>query len=201
MERMKTFFIYALIIVLFYFFSNFAINLLIANSYKELNNHIEIEQSDNGFSIIVDTANSNKQQGYFIGKVKNTSDQVIAKQYVKVDSYYKGKIMQSKYLAFENLQPGEERTFKLVFSVGNIDEYKVSYVDEIPINRTKLDDAIDAIKGFLGNVVDGIENFSFTETANSVGGAFRTVTVEGEDWQLLIAVLLVGRAIAFAFMI
>ena len=57
--------------------------------------------------------------------------------------------MQSKYLAFENLQPGEERTFKLVFSVGNIDEYKVSYVDEIPINRTKLDDAIDAIKGFL----------------------------------------------------
>ena len=158
MERMKTFFIYALIIVLFYFFSNFAINLLIANSYKELNNHIEIEQSDNGFSIIVDTANSNKQQGYFIGKVKNTSDQVIAKQYVKVDSYYKGKIMQSKYLAFENLQPGEERTFKLVFSVGNIDEYKVSYVDEIPINRTKLDDAIDAIKGFLGNVVDGIEN-------------------------------------------
>ena len=32
--------------------------------------------------------------------------------------------MQEKYLAFENLQPGEERKFKLLYKVGQIDQFK-----------------------------------------------------------------------------
>ena len=113
MERMKTFLTYVLIIVLFYLFSNFATDVMFANSYRNVKNNVQIEQSDNGFQIEIDKANSNKQQAYFTGVVRNTSDKVIDKQYVRVDSYYKGRLMQSKYLAFENLQPGEERKFKL----------------------------------------------------------------------------------------
>lgn len=199
MTRMKTLLTYALIIIVFWIFSNFAINTMLRNSYKRLNNHVQIEETDNGFLITVETANSNKQQGYFIGKVKNTSNKLIEKQYVKVDSFYKGKLMQSKYLAFENLQPGEERTFKLVFSVGNIDEYKVSYVNEIPVNRTKLDDAIDSIKEFLGKANNTIQNFNIGDATDTVTGEFRPVTVEGENWQLLIAVFIATHAIAFLF--
>lgn len=199
MTRMKTLLTYALIIIVFWIFSNFAINTMLRNSYKRLNNHVQIEETDNGFLITVETANSNKQQGYFIGKVKNTSNKLIEKQYVKVDSFYKGKLMQSKYLAFENLEPGEERTFKLVFSVGNIDEYKVSYVNEIPVNRTKLDDAIDSIKEFLGKANNTIQNFNIGDATDTVTGEFRPVTVEGENWQLLIAVFIATHAIAFLF--
>ena len=149
MDRMKTFLMYALWIVLFYLFSNFAITTMIKTTYRDVGkDNIHIEESDNGFEMTVERADSNRRQAYFTGTVKNTSDKVIDKQYVKVDSYYKGKLMQEKYMAFENLQPGEERKFKLLYNVGQIDEFKVSYVDEIPENKTAVDRAIDRIKEF-----------------------------------------------------
>ncbi len=195
MARMKTFFTYALIIVLFYLFSNFATDMMFANSYRDVKNNVKIQQSDNGFQIELDKANSNRQQGYFTGVVRNTSDKVIEKQYVKVDSYYKGRLMQSKYLAFENLQPGEERRFKLLYSVGNIDEYRVSYVDEIPVNRTLIDDAIDKIKEFTSNLVNKLNGVSLDGTADSIKNAFEPVHVEGSDFEIFIAVMWILYAI------
>lgn len=199
MKRMQTFFTYALIIILFWIFSSVASNLLLKNSYKSVaSDKLTIEKSNNGFEINVDKANSNKQQAYFTGTVKNSSNKVIAKQYVKVESFYKGKFMQEKYLAFENMQPGEERKFKLLYEVGSIDEYKVSYVDEIPTNRTIIDDAIDAVKGFAKKTINYLNGFSFGNVKEGAGNlvegakdAFEPVHVEGEAWQLLPVVLFI----------
>ena len=191
MKRMQTFFTYALIIILFWIFSSVASNLLLKNSYKSV--------ASNKL-IIVDRANSNKQQAYFTGTVKNASKKVIEKQYVKVESFYKGKFMQEKYLAFENMQPGEERKFKLLYEVGSIDEYRVSYVDEIPTNKTIIDDAIEAAKGYIQKALNFLNGFSFNfgdvkeGAGNLVEGAkdaFEPVHVEGEAWQLLPVVLFI----------
>lgn len=210
MKRMQTFLTYALIIIGFYFFSNFLIDFGISSSYKDVEqDQIKMEQSNNGFEIEVDKANSNRRQAYFTGTVKNNSDKVIEKQYVKVDSYFKGKLMQEKYLAFENMQPGEERKFKLLYSLGQIDEFRVSYVDEIPSNRTIVDKAIDkAVEIFnkAKNFVSKFDGVSLDGTAEGVkNGAngivtklkdnFEPVHVEGEDWQLFVAVMLVWAAI------
>ena len=201
---MKTFLMYALWIVLFYLFSNFAITTMIKTTYRDVGkDNIHIEESDNGFEMTVERADSNRRQAYFTGTVKNTSDKVIDKQYVKVDSYYKGKLMQEKYMAFENLQPGEERKFKLLYNVGQIDEFKVSYVDEIPENRTIVDDAIDKVKDFASKVNNG----SLFGGKNANGGKgsgnlldrafenFEPVHVEGEDWQIFIMAMWVWYAI------
>ena len=168
-----------------------------------------MEQSNNGFEIEVDKANSNRRQAYFTGTVKNNSDKVIEKQYVKVDSYFKGKLMQEKYLAFENMQPGEERKFKLLYSLGQIDEFRVSYVDEIPSNRTIVDKAIDkAVEVFnkakafvskfdgvsLDGTADGVKNGA-SGIATKLKEGFKPVHVEGEDWELFVAVMLVWAAI------
>ena len=210
MKRMQTFLTYALIIIGFYFFSNFLIDFGISSSYRDVQqDKIKMEQSNNGFEIEVDKANSNRRQAYFTGTVKNNSNKVIEKQYVKVDSYFKGKLMQEKYLAFENMQPGEERKFKLLYSLGQIDEFRVSYVDEIPSNRTIVDKAIDkAVEIFnkAKNFVSKFDGVSLDGTAEGVkNGAngiatklkdgFTPVHVEGEDWQLFVAVMLVWAAI------
>lgn len=210
MKRMQTFLTYALIIIGFYFFSNFLIDFGISSSYRDVQqDKIKMEQSNNGFEIEVDKANSNRRQAYFTGTVKNNSNKVIEKQYVKVDSYFKGKLMQEKYLAFENMQPGEERKFKLLYSLGQIDEFRVSYVDEIPSNRTIVDKAIDkAVEIFnkAKNFVSKFDGVSLDGTAEGVkNGAngivtklkdnFEPVHVEGEDWQLFVAVMLVWAAI------
>lgn len=204
MDRMKTFLMYALWIVLFYLFSNFAITTMIKTTYRDVGkDNIHIEESDNGFEMTVERADSNRRQAYFTGTVKNTSDKVIDKQYVKVDSYYKGKLMQEKYMAFENLQPGEERKFKLLYNVGQIDEFKVSYVDEIPENKTAVDRAIDRIKEFAskiknnsllggskGNIRNGARSW-----LDNIFGNFTPVHVEGEDWQIFIMAMWVWYAI------
>ena len=210
MKRMQTFFTYALIIIAFYFFSNFLIDFGISSSYKDVEqDKIKMEQSNNGFEIEVDKANSNRRQAYFTGTVKNNSDKVIEKQYVKVDSYFKGKLMQEKYLAFENMQPGEERKFKLLYSLGQIDEFRVSYVDEIPSNRTIVDKAIDkAVEVFnkakafvskfdgvsLDGTAEGVKNGA-SGIATKLKDGFKPVHVEGEDWELFVAVMLVWAAI------
>lgn len=210
MKRMQTFLTYALIIIGFYFFSNFLIDFGISSSYKDVEqDKIKMEQSNNGFEIEVDKANSNRRQAYFTGTVKNNSDKVIEKQYVKVDSYFKGKLMQEKYLAFENMQPGEERKFKLLYSLGQIDEFRVSYVDEIPSNRTIIDKAIDkAVEVFnkakafvskfdgvsLDGTAEGVKNGA-SGIATKLKDGFKPVHVEGEDWELFVAVMLVWAAI------
>ena len=210
MKRMQTFLTYALIIIGFYFFSNFLIDFGISSSYKDVEqDKIKIQQSNNGFEIEVDKANSNRIQTYFTGTVKNNSDKVIEKQYVKVDSYFKGKLMQEKYLAFENMQPGEERKFKLLYSLGQIDEFRVSYVDEIPSNRTIVDKAIDkAVEVFnkakafvskfdgvsLDGTAEGVKNGA-SGIATKLKEGFKPVHVEGEDWELFVAVMLVWAAI------
>lgn len=192
MDRMKTFFTYALIIILFWIFSSVASNLILKNSYKSVDkNNIAIEKTNNGFEINVEKANANKSQSYFTGTVKNASNKVIEKQYVKVESFYKGKFMQEKYLAFENMQPGEERKFKLLYEIGNIDEYKVSYVDEIPVNKTIVDDAITSVKGFFEKTIRKMNGLDIKGKAKGVIDNFEPVHVEGEDWQLLFAVLFV----------
>lgn len=189
MKRMKTFFLYALMLVAFYLFSNLASNLLILNSYEDVNsNNIKISESNNGFSINVEDASSNKRQAYFTGSVKNTSDKVIKRQNVRVNSYYKGELMQSKYLVFENLQPGEERKFKLRYSVGNIDKYEVDYVDDIPINKTIIDDAIEGVVNF-------VKEFNSKGIINGVKNSFKPVHVEGSDFALFVAVMWVIYAI------
>lgn len=210
MKRMQTFLTYALIIIGFYFFSNFLIDFGISSSYKDVEqDKIKMEQSNNGFEIEVDKANSNRRQAYFTGTVKNNSDKVIEKQYVKVDSYFKGKLMQEKYLAFENMQPGEEKKFKLLYSLGQIDEFRVSYVDEIPSNRTIVDKAIDkAVEVFnkakafvskfdgvsLDGTAEGVKNGA-SGIATKLKDGFKPVHVEGEDWELFVAVMLVWAAI------
>ena len=154
-----------------------------------------MEQSDNGFEINIEKANSNRRQAYFTGTVKNNSNKVIEKQYVKVDSYYKGKLMQEKYLAFENMQPGEERKFKLLYSLGQIDEYRVSYVDEIPINKTIIDTGIEKVTEYYNKVKSTDWKQKGLGIFNGIKDNFEPVKVEGADWQLLVAVLWVWYSI------
>ena len=172
MKRMKTFCKYVLWIIAFFIFSTIGSDLLIQKSYKPVSNeNIHIEKSSDGFEITVERADSNKRQGYFIGTVKNTSKKVIDKKYVKVDSFYKGRLMQEKYLAFENLQPGEERKFKLLYDVGQIDQFRVTYVDEIPVNRTIIDKGIDKVVEFFNKTKAKLKALDLSDAKLQIGRA------------------------------
>ncbi|MBR3132567.1 MAG: FxLYD domain-containing protein [Clostridia bacterium] len=89
-------------------------------------------------------------QGFYRGKVTNTSDKTIESKYVRVRSYDdNGTLLQTKYVKLEDMEPGETREFNARFDVGGIDHYDVDYVDEMEDDSTFMDDMFDRVKGFF----------------------------------------------------
>lgn len=152
MDRMKTLSMYAIWIILFFFFSIVVSNVLLKNTYNDITKAggINIAESEDGLKVETIEANSNKMQGFYRGKVTNTSDKTIESKFVRVKSYdANGSLLQTKYVKLEDLKPGESREFNARFDVGGIDHYDVDYVDEMPDDKTYMDKMFDKVKGFL----------------------------------------------------
>ena len=52
-------------------------------------------------------------------------------------------------MTVNDIAPGESREFTTKFTADGIDNYKVDFTDEAPIERTFIDDAIDKVKEFI----------------------------------------------------
>lgn len=149
MDRMKTFGMYALGIIAFFFFSGIVSNVLISNSYEDIAN-VNIEQSQDGIQVTSTEATTNRRQGYLKGEIRNTSNQDISSKYMRIRSYSSGgNLLQTKYIKLENLQSGETRNFSARFTVGEINSFDVDYVDEMPDDRTFLDKMFENVKNFI----------------------------------------------------
>ncbi len=157
MDRLKTFAMYALWIVAFFIFSTVVSNILLENSYTDLKSNVNVSKSEDGINVETNEVKSNKAQGFYNGKVTNTSDKTIPRKYMRIRSYSNGDLLETKYIKIEDLKPGKTKDFSARFTVGEIDSYDVDYVDEMPDDRTFLDKKFDEIKEFI-NADDKVEN-------------------------------------------
>lgn len=197
MDRMGTFFKYALWIVLFFIFSTVVTNVLLSNSYHDLSkgNNISIAESEDGLKVETTEANSNNVQGYYKGKITNTSDKAIPQKYVRIKSYSAGgSELQTKYIKLEDMQPGETREFNARFDVGGIDRYEVDYVDEMPDNSTFADDMFDRVKNFIKaeNKLD-----AFDDNFSHWGFSFKPLKADIPEWAWWAAGLIVLSSLPF----
>ncbi len=149
MARMKTFFTYALIIVAFIVYSNFAADVILNNSFKNLAAATSVTKSVDGLDVETTEVKANKRQGQFSGKVINTSNSKIDKKYIKVSAYDGDILLQTRYLTVNDIEPGESREFTTKFTADGIKSYKVDFVNEVPEERTILDDALDKVLAFF----------------------------------------------------
>ena len=78
MSRLKTLGTYVLIVVAFFFFSTFAADVILNNSYNNLSNTTEITKSEEGLNVETVEVKANRRQGSFTGRVVNTSSSTIA---------------------------------------------------------------------------------------------------------------------------
>ena len=126
MSRMKTFFIYAIIIIAFYFLSNILIYLFLKGSYKDITGELA---SDN---IDVTQAKATYVNGYIDGKVINNTDDVMLNQYVKIEIYSKrGVCLGTKYVEIQNIEAGETKDFHMGYKYTDSYRYKVSVVNNV----------------------------------------------------------------------
>ena len=99
MSRMKTFFKYFLIVVLFYVFSNIMINAFFKMSYKDMTGY-QIDASP--VFVDVTEAKATKRNGYINGIVKNNTEATVENKYLKVSMLSKNNnVLGEKYIKID----------------------------------------------------------------------------------------------------
>lgn len=125
MDRMKSFFKYAIWIILFFIFSEIIINIGLNSSYKDLKSRNEIEQ------VNIEQAQTTLVNGRISGTVKNTGSKDLNGKYLKIDIYSeRGVHLGTKYFEINNLDRNETQNFELYYKAHYAKSYKVSIVEE-----------------------------------------------------------------------
>lgn len=129
MARVKTFFIYLLLVIAFFIFSQIMIYIAINTTYKykkvEVKTTIPIEIEVQATSI----------NGFAKGKINNDRDENIQNQYLKIECYSKNNIlMGTKNIKIDEIKPKEEKEFEVRFNFSKVDRAVIDIIDESQLN-------------------------------------------------------------------
>lgn len=133
MARLKTFFIYFLLIVAFFIFSQVMIYIAINTTYEyksyELKTNIPIEVEVQATSI----------NGFAKGKVINNTENEIKNKYIKIECYSKyDTLMGTKYIEIEKIGTKEEKEFEVHFNFNKVDKAIIDIVDEKTVEEQNI---------------------------------------------------------------
>ncbi len=132
MDRMKTFFKYALLIVGFFILSLILENGLIMGMYGTITGNTNMS-SNLGLDIQLEDSRATNINGYIRFKVKNTTGHFTQKCYAKIDLYSKQDLLAAtKYAEINNFRANEERKFELKFKANEISRYNIEIVEDLP---------------------------------------------------------------------
>lgn len=128
MDRMKTFGIYALCIMLFFVVSNILIDIAIKAIYNPIG--MDIISQEN-VKINISDAKATYVNGYVEGSVNNKGED-IEKTYVKIDVYSKrDNLLGTKYVKIQDFRKNETRDFRMGFEFTDVTYCKVQIVNEV----------------------------------------------------------------------
>ena len=125
MDRMKTFFKYALAIIIFFFFSNFLIYMSLETTYQN------IGRKDNLQQVTIYQAQSTKVNGRIKGTIYNDSNNLITDRYLKINLYSeRGNLLGTKYIDLLGIRENETRNLEVYFKIQDVDYYEISFTEE-----------------------------------------------------------------------
>lgn len=125
MARMKTFFIYFLLIVAFFIYSQVMIYFAINTTYKyknvEIKTEIPMEAEVKATSV----------NGIANVKINNMTDKDIEDKYLKIECYSKNNtVMGTKYIEIDKIKKAEEKEFEIRFNYNKVERAVIDIVDE-----------------------------------------------------------------------
>lgn len=125
MDRLKTFLIYALLIVLFFIFSEFLINVSLQASYND------ITRRDNTEQVQIQEAQATLVNGKIKGTIKNSEQDYLTGKYVKIDLYSKrDNLLGTKYIEINTTETQNTQDFSMYFELTDVESYNISIVDQ-----------------------------------------------------------------------
>ena len=127
MDRVKTLFMYASWVILFFIFSNFLINVGLNATYKP------IERRDNVSQVNIYQAEATLVDGRIRGLITNSETEDLSGKYLEVDFYSERDVyLGRKIIDINQLQANETQNFEILFKLEDVEYYSVSIVDERP---------------------------------------------------------------------
>ena len=136
MSRMKTFFIYALLVVAVLLLTDVIINLCLNSNYREIKKY---EIATNSPKIEITEARKTYMNGYIGGTVTNNTGSNIEKSYIKIELLTDlGNLLGTEYLKIDGLQENETKQFRLSYRYSDVDSFVISTVDEVVEEEVKL---------------------------------------------------------------
>ena len=123
MARMKTFFLYFLGIVGFFFLSLLLEDALVENMYEKMTGEIA---SSSSIIIDNDSGKASNVNGYMQFRLSNTSNEV-CDDFIKIDLYSEqGLLAATKYVEITDLQPGMAKTYQVKLNGNELSSYKIT---------------------------------------------------------------------------
>lgn len=142
MKRMKTFLIYALILIGFFALSMVLENGFLMAMYKNIPGNFHGEYSDSNEPFLVEniSVKASNVTGYINFDFINNTGKYIDKCYLKVDLYNSQNLLAAtKYIEVVGMQPNTKKTYNIKFRANNIKGYNISIVKDVPDKTNILD--------------------------------------------------------------
>ena len=134
MDRMKTFFKYAIWIVLFFILSEFLINVGLQSSYKDMEAKNEISQVE------ITEAQSTLVNGKIKGIIKNSEEEYLTGKFVKLDFYSeRDNLVGTKYIPIQTADVTTTQEINAYFELHDVTSYDISIVDTKPEGELEID--------------------------------------------------------------
>ena len=142
MKRMKTFLIYAILLIGFFALSWVLENGFVNAMYKDIigNFNGEFEDTDTPFGIENLEAKASSVNGNLKFDFINNTGKYIDEGYIKVDLYNSQmQCAATKYIPIAGIQPNEVKTYNVKFKANNIKGYNISLVKKLPDKTNIID--------------------------------------------------------------
>ncbi len=125
MARMKTFLIYALLVVGFFIFSEFIISVGLNSSYKD------IERKDNISQVEITEAKATLVNGKIKGIIKDNEVDKLTGKYVEIDLYSeRDNMIGKRYVEINTTEVNREQEFSIYFEAEDVKSYSVAIINE-----------------------------------------------------------------------
>lgn len=125
MVRLKTFLIYALIIVGFFIFSEFIIDVGINSSYRD------IIRKDSTSQVEISEAQATLVNGKIRGTINDYGDDNLTGKYVEIDLYSsRDNMIGKRYIEIETTDANQTQDFHIYFEAEDVKSYSVAIVNE-----------------------------------------------------------------------
>lgn len=156
MARMKTFFLYALIVIAFMIFSDFFIFAAIKTTYVDFDRQIVATQN---VKVTIQEAKKTYMNGYIKGTIENVTNQTINDKYLKYEFFSnQDNSLGAKYIRLNDLEAGEKRDFEVTYNIQDTSYYRVTEIDadeagDIPEEEFSMDVKISFYHVLAGLII------------------------------------------------